>query len=224
MFTNGDDPRASNARRRTTWFRKPFIYALGCFVVISFLALSSFSTEHNQRHLLESRSSSEQRVNNAELVKRSPVVYEESASWNPHESLHEERAAGEVISDHPRLFATQQRWNALPKQISTDPYLKKWNHTIMTKASTFASLPPTNYSIDGGFTGSGVLDVAREVQLRIKHWAYAYRLSGDTKWVDRTWEELLVASGNSTQYFGVEGDNWNTQSVLHGCSLRLLTI
>ena len=224
MLANSDNPRTSNARGRTTWFRKPFIYALGSLVIFSFVVISSFSTEHYERHVLDSRSSHEQRANNVEVFRRSPDIYDESASWNPHESFFEERATVNVISAHPRLFATQQNWNALPKKISTDPYLKKWNHTIMTKANTFASMPPTNYSIDGGLEGSGVLDVAREVQLRIKHWAYAYRVTGDTKWVDRTWDELLVASGNSTQYFGVEGDNWNTESVLRNCSLTLLTI
>jgi len=39
-------------------------------------------------------------------------------------------------------------------------------------------------------------------------------LSGNTKWVDRTWEEIVVAPGNSsTQYFGIAGDNWNSQYV-----------
>lgn len=53
-------------------------------------------------------------------------------------------------------------------------------------------MAPTVYAIDGGLSGSGVLDVAREVQLRIKHWGYAYKLSNDTKWVDRAWQELQV--------------------------------
>lgn len=39
-----------------------------------------------------------------------------------------------------------------------------------------------------------MLDVAREVQLRIKHWGYAYKLSNDTKWVDRAWLELTVSA------------------------------
>lgn len=86
-------------------------------------------------------------------------------------------------------------------------------------------------SIDGGLGGSGVLDVAREVQLRIKHWGYAYQMTNDTKWVDRCWLEVLVrrflssamrpadlvvqtAAGNSTtgQYFGKTGDNWNARA------------
>ena len=47
-------------------------------------------------------------------------------------------------------------------------------------------------SIDGGLGGSGVLDVAREVQLRIKHWGYAWKMTNDTKWAERAWVEVLV--------------------------------
>jgi hypothetical protein len=116
-----------------------------------------------------------------------------------------------VRSDHPRLFASKYHWDRLSKLLAHDAYLTSWNETIFERALQFYELPPANYAVDGGFTGNGVLDVARTVQLRVKHWAYAYRLSHDMKWVDRTWEELVVASGNSSQYFGIDGDNWNSQ-------------
>ncbi len=86
----------------------------------------------------------------------------------------------------------------------------QWNWTTFQKAAGRFDQPPANYSVDGT---SGVLDVAREVQLRIKLWAYAYRLSGDARWKERIWEEVAVASGNSSHYFGVDGDNWNSESV-----------
>lgn len=118
-----------------------------------------------------------------------------------------------VRTDRPRLFAPAYRWTRLPALIKQDPYLASWNATIFANATAFYNLPPTAYDIDGGYSGSGVLDVAREVQLRLKHWAYAYRMSNDTKWVDRAWRELQVASGNTTQAFGRAGNNWNTESV-----------
>lgn len=115
-----------------------------------------------------------------------------------------------VRSDHPRLFAPSYKWSRLPALIKADPYLASWNTTIFQNASQFYEMSPTNYSIDGGYSGSGVLDVAREVQLRLKHWAYAYRMTNNTKWVDRAWRELQVAAGNTTQPFGRTGNNWNT--------------
>lgn len=75
-------------------------------------------------------------------------------------------------------------------------------------------MSPTAYAIDGGYSGSGVLDVAREVQLRMKHWAYAWRMSNDTKWSTRAWQELQVAAGNTSQDFGRAGNNWNTDHFL----------
>lgn len=102
-------------------------------------------------------------------------------------------------------------WNRLPTLAAVDPFLMRWNKTIFDKAMVFYNMTPTNYTIDGSLEGGGVLDVAREVQLRVKHWAYAYRLSNDTKWLDRTWREIVLASGNSSQYFGRNGDNWNSR-------------
>lgn len=70
-------------------------------------------------------------------------------------------------------------------------------------------MDPVQYTPDGGLSGSGVLDVARELQLRTKHWAYAWQMTNDSSWVTRTWQELQVASGNSTQSFGNGTTRWN---------------
>ncbi|KAI7944604.1 hypothetical protein MJO28_010299 [Puccinia striiformis f. sp. tritici] len=121
-----------------------------------------------------------------------------------------DKSGSTVRQDHPRLFAPTYKWDRLPALIQVDPYLSSWNTTIFSNATVFYNMEPTNYSIDGGYSGSGVLDVAREVQLRLKYWAYAYRLTKDTKWVDRAWRELQTAAGNTTQPFGRAGNNWNT--------------
>lgn len=47
------------------------------------------------------------------------------------------------------------------------------------------------YNKDGA---SGILDNAREIKMRIKAFAYVYRMTNDTKWVDRTWSEVQVRS------------------------------
>jgi len=120
-----------------------------------------------------------------------------------------------VRSDRPRLMAPQYKWSCLPKLIANDDHLSSWNDTIFGNATRYAAMPPTVYAIDGGLSGSGVLDVAREVQLRIKHWAYAWRMTNDTQWPDRAWTEILTAAGNnSAQEFGQTGNNWNTNHFL----------
>ncbi len=47
---------------------------------------------------------------------------------------------------------------------------------------------------------SGILDNAREIKMRIKAFAYAHRMTKDTRWVDRTWAELQVSIPNSEVY------------------------
>jgi hypothetical protein len=61
---------------------------------------------------------------------------------------------------------------------------------------------------------SGILDNAREIKMRIKAFAYVYRMTNDTRWVDRTWAEIQNAAGNGTTSFGPSVDKWNTAHFL----------
>jgi hypothetical protein len=92
-------------------------------------------------------------------------------------------------TDRPRLIAPKYKWEALPKLIAQDAYLQSWNDTIFGNATAYYSLPPVVYHLDGS---SGILDNAREVKMRIKAFAYVYRMTNDTKWVDRAWVEIQV--------------------------------
>jgi hypothetical protein len=96
------------------------------------------------------------------------------------------------IRAHPRLIAPKYKWDALTSLIANDPYLASWNATIFANASTNYDAAPQPYTEDGGLSGSGILDPAREIKLRIKNWAYAYKMSSDTRWADRAWTELNV--------------------------------
>jgi len=109
--------------------------------------------------------------------------------------------------DRPRLIAPTYKWQALPTLIQNDPYLKGWNDTIFGNATSYYSLVPVVYFLDGD---SGILDNARDVKMRIKAFAYVYRMTNDTKWVDRAWAELQNAAGNGTVPFGPTVDKWNT--------------
>lgn len=118
-----------------------------------------------------------------------------------------------VRSDRPRLIAPAYKWAALPQLIANDPYLSGWNASIFNNATQYFSLPPVVYHMDGA---SGILDNAREIKMRIKAFAYAYRMTNDTKWVDRTLTELQNAAGNGTTQFGPAGDAdlWNSAHFL----------
>ncbi|KAI9513057.1 chondroitin AC/alginate lyase [Russula earlei] len=113
--------------------------------------------------------------------------------------------------DRPRLIAPQYKWDVLSNRIANDPYLKYWNDTIFGNATAYYSLPVVAYFMDGG---SGILDNAREVKMRIKAFAYVARMTNDTKWVDRAWAEIQNAAGNGTTAFGPATDKWNSAHFL----------
>ncbi|KAJ6621575.1 chondroitin AC/alginate lyase [Mycena sp. CBHHK59/15] len=112
-----------------------------------------------------------------------------------------------VRPDRPRLIAPAYKWAALPNLIANDPYLHAWNASIFSNASQYYDLPTVAYHMDGD---SGILDNAREVKMRIKSFAYVYRMTNDTKWADRLWSELQNAAGNGSTPFGPDVDKWNS--------------
>jgi hypothetical protein len=91
--------------------------------------------------------------------------------------------------DRPLLIAPAYKWAALPALIASDPYLQSWNATIFQNASDYKAAPPVVYFNDGD---SGILDNARDIKRRIKAFAYVYRMTNDSSWVDRAWEEIQV--------------------------------
>lgn len=107
------------------------------------------------------------------------------------------------------MIAPSYKWQALPNLISEDSYLAGWNATIMANATENYNAKSITYDEDGGLTGSGVLDVARELKVRVKNWSYAYKMTNDTKWVDRCWTELNVSFAILACMFGyfVVGDS-----------------
>jgi len=65
--------------------------------------------------------------------------------------------------------------------IASNPYFNQWNQTIIGNATSTLGDAPVPYTPDGGLGGSGVLDVARKMKVRVKNWAYAYRVTNDTR-------------------------------------------
>ncbi|KAJ7929313.1 chondroitin AC/alginate lyase, partial [Mycena leptocephala] len=86
-----------------------------------------------------------------------------------------------------------------------------WNATIFQNASDYKAAPPVVYFNDGD---SGILDNARDIKRRIKAFAYVYRMTNDSSWVDRAWEEIQNAAGNGTTVFGPDEDRWNSVRTL----------
>ncbi|KAJ9097204.1 hypothetical protein QFC21_004873 [Naganishia friedmannii] len=115
------------------------------------------------------------------------------------------------IRDHPRLIAPKYKWDALNSGlIAKDPYFTYWNSTIVANATNTLNDPVVPYTEDGGLSGSGVLDPAREIKMKVKNWAYAYRVTNDTKYANRVKAELWSAAGNDSENaFGTDNSRWN---------------
>ncbi|WFD31273.1 hypothetical protein MSPP1_002307 [Malassezia sp. CBS 17886] len=118
------------------------------------------------------------------------------------------------LRPHPRIVAPQYLWDCMPDRIANDAYLTAWNYTIFQNATNWAGEKPVTYLVDGGLDLSGILDVARIVQQRLKAWGYAYRLTKDKKWSDRAWQEMQVAAGNTSEPFGDAKTRWNPSHFL----------
>ncbi|EMD41934.1 hypothetical protein CERSUDRAFT_110490 [Gelatoporia subvermispora B] len=119
-----------------------------------------------------------------------------------------------VRPDRPRLIAPAYKWQALPELIPNDPYLKFWNDTNFNNATQFKAQPPVPYVMDGS---NGILDPARDIKRRIKAFGYAWRMSNNTMWVDRTYQELqnAVSAG-----WGPDNDTkWNPSHFLDTAEL-----
>ena len=125
-----------------------------------------------------------------------------SDSWTATNSLTN-------LRPHPRIMTTQAEWDCLPNKIANDAYLTVWNNTIFNNATNWAKEGYVAWVADGGFTGSGILDVSRAIQMRVKAWAYAYKLSNNTMFKDRLFGELNNAAGNGPNDFGQNGTHWN---------------
>ncbi|KZT02413.1 heparinase II/III family protein [Laetiporus sulphureus 93-53] len=113
----------------------------------------------------------------------------------------------EVRPNRPRIIAPQYKWDALPNLIKNEPYLKLYNDTIFGNATEYYNQDVVAYFLD---SGNGILDIARQIKMRIKAFSYAYRMTNDTKWSDRAFQELQNAAGNGTNSFGPDdATRWN---------------
>ncbi|KAJ7760544.1 hypothetical protein B0H16DRAFT_1662143 [Mycena metata] len=132
-----------------------------------------------------------------------PTVNTAAAGWPSDPFTPASPSVQTMRPDRPRLIAPSYN----------DPYLAYWNTSIFNNASQYDALPAVVYFMDGD---SGILDVARQVKQRVKAFGYVFRMTNNTHWVDRTWEELQNAAGNSSGSTWVAGgsDRWNSAHFL----------
>ncbi|KAJ7115947.1 chondroitin AC/alginate lyase [Mycena epipterygia] len=179
------------------------------------LAVGVFATATNSEYMIPIYPST---TNTAAYT--SPTFNSAVPGWPKDTFAPSSPSVLSVRPDRPRLIAPPYKWAALPDLIASDPYLALWNTSIFNNASQYDTLPAVVYFMDGD---SGILDVAREVKQRVKAFGYVYRMTNNTHWVDRTWEELQNAAGNTSSSTWTQApipdDRWNSNHFLDTAEL-----
>ena len=105
------------------------------------------------------------------------------------------------LAPHPRLFAAEPRWAALPQQVAADPVSRQIFAVIKDSAERLLDQPPVAY-VDTGAFWHGPM---RQAQGRILSLAMTYRLTGDARFLDRAKLEMRTMA---------ELPNWYPQHFL----------
>ncbi|KAF9527790.1 heparinase II/III family protein [Crepidotus variabilis] len=166
-------------------------------------ALGRYATATNSKYMVPIYPS----TTNAAAFTQPTFVASSKSAWPADPFKPGTPSPTTVRDDRPRLFAPSYKWDALANLVQTDPYMKGWNDTIFGNATDYYNKPPVVYFMDGD---SGILDNAREVKQRLKAFAYVYRITKDSKWVDRAWNEIQTAIGPTYP----DTDKWNTAHFL----------
>lgn len=92
---------------------------------------------------------------------------------------------------HPRLLASSNDFVQLKARIESDPLLRAWQTALDKQAQEILSAAPSRYEIPDGLR---LLETSRRVLNRVYTLALLYRLEGDRKYAERTWQELEAAA------------------------------
>ena len=93
--------------------------------------------------------------------------------------------------EHPRILARADDWERIRNDLEHDQYLQKWYSVVLRTSNGLLNEPPVKYEI---LDGKRLLEVSRVVKRRIENLGVAWKLSGDTKYAERAYEELLAAA------------------------------
>jgi len=109
-----------------------------------------------------------------------------------------ERAAVEarlaaMPAGHPRLFLDQAGEAALRARLGSDPLLDGLHRAAIAEADAQLATKP----VERVLTGRRLLGVSRTCLARLTHLSYAWRLTGEAKYLERAKAEMLAAAAFS---------------------------
>ncbi|MBQ8526216.1 MAG: heparinase II/III family protein [Clostridia bacterium] len=95
--------------------------------------------------------------------------------------------SGEYESAHPRILLNQKDFDRLKNLYSTDETYKTIANNIISKAKSYLRKEPLVYKFDDAMR---MYSSGAETQNRFMYWGYAYKLTGDSRYVKRAVMEL----------------------------------
>lgn len=92
---------------------------------------------------------------------------------------------------HPRLLATEEDFRRLQMQLRKNTRLMEWLETLRRQAQDVLQQPVSRYEIPDGLR---LLATSQRVKERAYLLALMYRVDGDSRYVERLWQEILAAA------------------------------
>ena len=112
-------------------------------------------------------------------------------SYDQPDSLRLEKdfasVSGDYESAHPRILLNQDGFERLKNLYKTDPEYKKIATKVINKANTYLKELPQQYVFDDAMR---MYATGARTQNYFMYWGYAYKLTGNQKYVRRAVEEL----------------------------------
>jgi len=91
---------------------------------------------------------------------------------------------------HPRILASAADFARIKTLLRSDPVLQRWHAELEADARSIMAQPPVRHELDG----KRLLEVSREVLIRVQTLGVLYQLDGDQAYADRAWQELDAAA------------------------------
>lgn len=88
---------------------------------------------------------------------------------------------------HPRLLINNEKINDIKNGIATNELMAQWYERVVSRADEMLGNEPLKYELPDGIR---LLTVSRAARDRIQTLAFAYLISGETKYADKAYSEM----------------------------------
>ncbi|MBE7050295.1 MAG: hypothetical protein E7394_05930, partial [Ruminococcaceae bacterium] len=95
--------------------------------------------------------------------------------------------ASPLKGQHPRVMATEEDFERLKKEIETNDRKKAWFKKLITYCDRLVNKRPLKYELRDGIR---LLDVSNEFTDWTTSLSFAYKITGDKKYLDAAWKQI----------------------------------